>query len=129
MDGQNIYTVNGTPILGKEQYIFWSRRMEIHLNVLGLEVWNSMIIDYFPPNTVRTLAQKKAKKSKSMAMNTILDGLPVDVKENMGECNSAKKLWDKIKNLYSDEKSNESFQSEQISVYKNSSDEDSFEKD
>jgi hypothetical protein len=128
MDGQNIYTVNGTPILGKEEYIFWSTRMESHLKALGLEVWNSVITDYFPPNRVRTPAQKKAKKSNSMAMNTILDGLPDDVKEKIGECNSAKELWDKLKYLYSDEKSNEAFQSEQSSVYNNSSDEDSFEK-
>jgi hypothetical protein len=128
MDGQNIYTMNGTSILGKEEYIFWSTRMESHLKELGLEVWNSMIIDYFPSNRVRTPAQKKAKKSNSMEMNTILDGLPDDVKENIGECNSSTKLWDKIKDFYLDEKSNKSFQSEQISVYNDSSDEDSFEK-
>jgi hypothetical protein len=63
-----------------------------------------------------------------MVMNTILDGLPDDIKENIGECNSAKELWDKIKDLYSDEKSNETFQSEQSSVYNNTSNEDSFEK-
>ena len=36
-----------------------------------------------------------------MAMASILDGLPDDVKEKIGECNSAKELWDKIKYLYS----------------------------
>jgi hypothetical protein len=127
MDGQKIYTENGTPIPGKVEYIFWSTRMESHLKALGPDVWNSVITDYFPPSRVRTPAQKKAKKSKSMTMNTILDGLPDDVKEKIGECNSAKELWDKIKDLYSDEKSNEAFQSEQSSVYNNSSDEDSFE--
>jgi hypothetical protein len=66
-------------------------------------------------------------KSNSVAMNTILDGLPDDVKENIGEYNSAKELWDKMKDLYSKEKSNEAFQSEQSSVYNNSSDEYSFE--
>ena len=44
-------------------------------------------------------------------MNTILDGLPDDVKENIGEFNSAKELWNKLKYLYSDKKSNEAFQS------------------
>ena len=39
-----------------------------------------------------------------MAMASILDGLPDDVKENIGECNSAKELWDKIKYLYLVEK-------------------------
>jgi hypothetical protein len=127
MDGKKTYTENGTPILGKEEYIFWSTRMEIHLKTLGHDVWNSVITYYHPPSRVRTLAQKKAKNSNSVAMNTILDGLPDDVKENIDECNSSKELWDKIKDLYSDEKSNEAFQSEQSSVYNNSSDEYSFE--
>ena len=34
-------------------------------------------------------------------MVTILDGLPDDVKWKIGEYNSAKELWDKIKYLYS----------------------------
>jgi hypothetical protein len=63
-----------------------------------------------------------------MVMNTILDGLPDDIKENIGECNSKKQLWDKIKDLYLDEKSNETFQSEQSSVYNNTINEDSLEK-
>ena len=36
-----------------------------------------------------------------MEMDSILDGLPDDVKENIGEYNSAKELWNKIKYLYS----------------------------
>jgi hypothetical protein len=127
MDGQHIYTHNGTPIRGKVEYIFWSKRMESHLKSLGPDVWNSVIIDYFPPSRLRTPTQNKAKKSNSMEMNTILDGLLDDVKEKIGECNSAKEIWDKIKYLYSDEKSVEAFQSEQSSVYNNSSDEYSFE--
>jgi hypothetical protein len=117
MDGQNIYNENGTPILRKEGYIFWSIRMEIHLKALGYDVWNSVITDYLPPNRVRTLARKKDKKINSMVINTILDGLPNDVKENIGECNSAKELWYKIKDLYLDDNSNETFQSEQSSLY------------
>ena len=39
-----------------------------------------------------------------MAMASILDGLPDDVKEKIGECNTTEELWDKIKDLYSVEK-------------------------
>ena len=74
--------------------------MKICLVALGHDVWNSVIIDYFPPKRIRTPAQNKSKKSNSMEMDSILDGLPDDVKENIGECNSAKELWDKIKYLY-----------------------------
>jgi hypothetical protein len=100
----------------KEEYIFWSTRMESHLKALGHDVWNSVITDYFPPRRVRTPTQKKSKKSNSMEMNTILNVLPDDVKEKIGECNSAKELWDKMKDLYSKEKSNEAFQSKQSSI-------------
>ena len=36
-----------------------------------------------------------------MEMSSNLDGLLDDVKENTGECNSEKEIWDKIKDLYS----------------------------
>ena len=78
--------------------------MKIYLKALGHDVWNSMIINFFPPKRTKTRAQKKSKKSNSMAMASILDGLPKDVKEKIGECNSTKEIWDKIKYLYSVEK-------------------------
>jgi hypothetical protein len=66
--------------------------MEIHMKALGHDVWNLVITDYFPPSRVRPPSQNKAKKSNSVAMNTILDGLPDDFKDKIGECNSAKEL-------------------------------------
>ena len=85
MDQQEeIYTVNGYPIHRKEEYIFWSTRMKIYLKALGHGVWNLVIVDYFPPKRIRTSAQKKYKKRNSMAMASILDTLPDDVKENIG---------------------------------------------
>ena len=89
MDQQeDICTVNGSPIFGKEEYIFWSTRMKIYLKALGHDVWNSVITDYFPPKRIWTLSQKISKKNNSMEMASILDGLLDDVKENIGECNS-----------------------------------------
>ena len=75
--------------------------MKIYLMALGHDVWSSVITNYFPPKRIRTPAQKKSKKSNSMEMASILDGLPDDVKEKICECNSTKELWDKIKYLYS----------------------------
>ena len=98
---EEIYTINGSPILGKEEYIFWSTRMKSYLKELGPDVWNLVITDYFPPKRTRTSSQKKSKKSNSMEMDTILDGLLDDSKGNIGECNSAKEIWENIKYLYS----------------------------
>ena len=64
--------------------------MKIYLKELGHDVWNLVITDYFWPKRIRTPAQKKSKKSNSMEMASILDGLPDDVKENIGEYNSTK---------------------------------------
>ena len=75
--------------------------MKIYLKALGHDSWNSVITDYFPLKRIRTPAQNKSKKSNSMAMASILDGLIHDVKEKIGECNSVKELWNNIKDLYS----------------------------
>ena len=73
MDQQeDIYTVNRSPILGKEEYIFWSTRMKSYLKALGHNVWNSVITGYFPPKRIRTPDQKKSKKSNSMAMDYLM---------------------------------------------------------
>ena len=46
MDQQEeIYTKNGSPILGKEEYIFWRKRMESYLKALEPGVQNEVIID------------------------------------------------------------------------------------
>ena len=58
--------------------------MESHMKALGHDLWNSVLTYYSPPNRVRNPTQKKAKKSNSMAMNTILEGLPDDVIEKIG---------------------------------------------
>ena len=64
MDQQEeIYTVNGSPILRKEGYIFWSTRMKIYLKALGHDVWNSVLTGYFPPKRIRNPTQNKSKKS------------------------------------------------------------------
>ena len=64
MDQQEeIYTENGSPILGKEEYIFWSTRMKSYLKELRHGVWNAMIIDYIPLKRIRTPTQKKSKKT------------------------------------------------------------------
>ena len=102
MDQQEeIYIESGSPILGKEEYIFWSTRMKIYLKSLGCDVWNAVIIDYSPPNKVRTLAQKKAKKNNANAMAAILDGLPQSINRKIGPCVSAKQLWVNLENIYS----------------------------
>ena len=86
--------------LEKKNTHFFSTRMKIYLKELGHDVWNSVISDYLPPKRIRNSAQNKSKKSNTMERDSILDGLPDDVKEKIGECKFTKELWDKIKYLY-----------------------------
>ena len=55
-----------------------------------------------------------------MEMDTLLYGLPDDVKENIGECNYEKGIWYKIKYLYLDK----AYQLELSLVYNKSIDEE-----
>ena len=64
MDQQeDIYIENGSPIIGKEEYIFWSTRMKSYLKEMGSGVWNAVIRDYIPSKRIRTPTKKKAKKN------------------------------------------------------------------
>jgi hypothetical protein len=43
------------------------------------------------------------KRNKKIALDFILEGLPDSVKDKVGQCSSAKELWDKLHNLYFEE--------------------------
>ena len=104
MDQQEeIYTENGSPILGKEEYIFWSTRMESYLKELEPSVWNAVITDYIPPKRIRSPSQNKSKKNNTYAIEAILDGISQYIKRNIGPCVSTKELWVKLENLYANE--------------------------
>jgi hypothetical protein len=45
------------------------------------------------------------KINNKIAMDFIMEGLPDLVKEKVGKCSSAKEIWDKLHNLYSEESS------------------------
>ena len=104
MDQQEvIYTENGSPILGKEEYIFWSTRMESYMKALEPCVWNAVITNYIPPKRIRTPTQKKSKKNNANAIEAILDGISQSIKRKIGPCVSSKELWVNLKNIYSNE--------------------------
>ena len=104
MDPQeDIYTENGSPILGKEEYIFSRTRMESYLKALEPDIWNAMINDYIPPKRIRTPAQKKSKKNNTDAIEVISNGMSQSIKRKIGPCVSAKELCVKLEKCYSNE--------------------------
>ena len=75
--------------------------MQVYLKVKGIDVCQSVLIGYTPPKKVKTAAQKEAKKNNSMAMEAILEGLTYIQKKKIGKCNSAKELWLRLEQFYS----------------------------
>ena len=75
--------------------------MHVYLEVEGIDVWKSVLTRYTPPKKVKTTTRKEVKKNNSMAMEAILEGLTDIQKKKIGKCSSAKELWLRLEQLYS----------------------------
>ena len=75
--------------------------MQVYLEVEGIDVCQSVLTRYTTLKKVKTTSQKEAKKNNSMAMEAILEGLTDIQKKKIGKCNSAKELWLRLEQLYS----------------------------
>ena len=65
--------------------------MEVSFQAHG--VWESIVSG--------DTSTDKAKRYNSKAMNVILNVFPNSVKTKVGQCSTAKALWEKLHNLYS----------------------------
>jgi hypothetical protein len=52
---------------------------------------------------LKSATKKELKRNNKIEMDGILDALPDSVKFKVGQCSSAKEIWDKLHNLYSKE--------------------------
>jgi hypothetical protein len=103
----NGYIDNGTPMFdgqNGQNYEIWNSRMKVFLKSQGYDVWDSVVSGYItsrkPP---KTAAKKELKRNNKIAMDFILEGLSDPVKDKVGQCSSAKEIWDKLHNFYSKE--------------------------
>ena len=69
--------------------------------LVAIGVWKSVVTGYTTPKKMKTSAQKEAKKNNSMAMEAILEGLVDLQKKKIGKCISARELWLKLEQYYS----------------------------
>jgi hypothetical protein len=98
------YTDNGTPVFDGQNYEIWSSRMKVFLEAQGYDVWYSVVTGYTASKKpLKTATKKELKRNNKIAMDAILDGLPDSVKVKVGQCSSAKEIWDKLHNIYSKE--------------------------
>ena len=75
--------------------------MQVYLEVEGIHVWKSILTEYTPPKKVKIVAQKGEKKNNSMDMESILEFLTDIQNKNIGTCSSAKELWLRLEQIYS----------------------------
>ena len=100
MDKQGNQTKTRTPIFDGLNYVFWSVRMRLFLQAQGIDVWKVVVNGYNVPATLPIdNAGRKLHEYNSKAMNEILSGLVELVFVKVMHCESAKEVWDKLKNI------------------------------
>ena len=67
----------------------------------GIDVWKAVVNGYNVPATPPIdNARRKLYEGNSKSMNAILSGLTEIIFVNVMHCDTAKEVWDKLKNIY-----------------------------
>ncbi|XP_057865580.1 uncharacterized protein LOC131073209 [Cryptomeria japonica] len=75
--------------------------METYLSSLGYKAWKSVENDYtIPSRGPSTPDEEKAYESNANSKNFILSSVTNDILVKVMHCQSAKKVWDKLNNVY-----------------------------
>ena len=75
--------------------------MRVFLQTQGIDVWQVVVNGYNVPTTpLIDNARRKIHEGNSKEMNAILSGLVESAFVKVMHSESAKEIWDKIKNIY-----------------------------
>ena len=86
---------NDVPVLDVTDYFSWRSKMKVYMKKFG--VWENVINPLaLSSKKGKATAKKEAKKDNATALKFFMDGLPISVKEIVGEYTSAKYLWFKL---------------------------------
>jgi hypothetical protein len=83
---------NGIQKFDGRNYAYWSDKVKTYLTALGVDIWYSVVI--CNPN------EKKLMSCNSKARHVILAALAPTIASKVMGCNTAKEVWDKLKNIY-----------------------------
>ena len=88
-------TVDVVPVFDEVDYFGWRDRMKAYFKKYG--VWE-IVINVVAPSNKKSKAtnQKESKKNNTTTLKFLLDGLPVSIKESLGEFTSAREIWLKL---------------------------------
>ena len=102
MDRQWKQTKTGTPLFDGLNYAFWSIRMKVFLQAQGTDIWKIVENTHNVPSTTSAITgiDKTIFENNSKAMNTLLSGLNETVFVKVMHCETAKEIWDKLRNIY-----------------------------
>ena len=67
---------------------------------------------------VKVCSSKGRKENDALALNTILSGLSIPIKESMGQCTSTKDLWLKLEETYQSKEEKEEIEDHSIKIIK-----------
>jgi hypothetical protein len=92
---------NGIQKFDGRNYAYWSDRVKTYLTALGVDIWYSVVNGYVIPNNAPTDPnEKKLMSCNSKARHVILASLTPTIASKVMGCNTAKEVWDKLKNIY-----------------------------
>jgi hypothetical protein len=92
---------NGIQKFDGRNYAYWSDRVKTYLTALGVDIWYSVVNGYVIPNNAPTDPNEKNLMScNSKSRHVILAALAPTIASKVMGCNTAKEVWDKLKNIY-----------------------------
>jgi hypothetical protein len=92
---------NGIKKFVGRNYAYWSDRVKNYLTTLGVDIWYSVVNGYVIPNNSPTYPNEKNIMScNSKSRHVILAALAPTIASKLMGCNTAKEVWDKLKNIY-----------------------------
>ena len=102
MDRQGKQTKTRTPLFDGLNYAFWSIRMKVYLQAQGTNIWKMIVNIYDIPvgPSATNSTEKKIFEDNSKVMNAILSGLTEIVFVKVMHYETAKEIWDKLRNIY-----------------------------
>jgi hypothetical protein len=79
--------------------------MRLHLKTMGAMIWKETIGGSVPlKNKSKFSSQREGKKNDALALQNILSGLSIPIKESIGQFTSTKDLWLNIEETYQNKK-------------------------
>jgi hypothetical protein len=88
-------------ILDEENYSTWRIEMIVYLKEMGAGIWKATIGGSVSlKNKSNFASQREGNNNYALALETILSGISIPIKESMGQCTSAKDLWLKLEETY-----------------------------